>query len=82
MAKRAAATCLMKRPVRCPDSKGKSLQKVDGLIEIPCISEENTDEDPEIRVSVKDDRLIGKKLREAMLTKGKPIVLEKVGLYV
>ena len=55
MARRAAATWLAKRPVRRLDSKGKSLHKVDGLIEILYISEENADEDPKIRISVKDE---------------------------
>ncbi|XP_022971345.1 activator of 90 kDa heat shock protein ATPase homolog [Cucurbita maxima] len=64
------------------DSEGKSLQKVDGLVEIPYISDENADEDPEVRVSVKGEGPIGKKMKEAMLGKGKPIVLEKVRLYV
>ena len=54
-------TWLAKRPVRGPYSKGKSLQKVNGLIEIPYISEENTDEDPEIKVYVNDEGLIGRK---------------------
>ena len=31
---------------------------------------------------MKDEGLIGKKMREAMLPKGKPIVLEKMRLYV
>ena len=31
---------------------------------------------------MKDEGLIEKKMKEVMLTKGKPIVLEKVGLYV
>ena len=55
MAGREAATLLAKRPVRHLDSEGKSLQKVDGLVEIPYISEENTNDHPEIRVSVKDE---------------------------
>ena len=55
LARRAAATWLAKRLVRRPDSKVKSLHKVDGLIEILYISEENVDEDPRIRVSVKDE---------------------------
>ena len=80
--RRAVVTWLAKRPVRHLDFKGKSLQKVDGLIEIPYISEENADKDCEIRVSVKDEGLMGKKMREPMLAKGKPIVLEKVRLYV
>ena len=82
LARRAATTWLAKRPVRRPDFKGKSLQKIEGLIEISYIFVENADEDSEIRVYVKDERLIGKKMREAMLAKGKPIVLEKVRLYV
>ena len=38
-----------------PNSKGKSLHKVDGLIKILYIFEENADEDSKIRVSVKDE---------------------------
>ena len=64
------------------DSAGKSVQKVDGLVEIPYISDENADEDPEVRVSVQDEGPIGKRMKDAMLAKGKPIVLEKVRLYV
>ncbi|XP_022151410.1 activator of 90 kDa heat shock protein ATPase homolog [Momordica charantia] len=64
------------------DSAGKSLQKVDGLVEMPYISDENADEDPEVKISVKDEGPIGKRMKEAMLAKGKPIVLEKVRLYV
>ncbi|KAH7554263.1 hypothetical protein ACOSP7_028624 [Xanthoceras sorbifolium] len=64
------------------DSDGVSLSKVDGSLEIPYISDENADEDPEIRVTVKDDGPIGKRLKEAMLSKGKPLVLERVRTYV
>ena len=59
LVRRASAIWLAKRPMRCPDFEGKSLQEVDGLIEIPYISEENDDEDPEIRVSVEDEGLLG-----------------------
>ena len=55
LARRAAATWLAKMPVRRLDSKGESLQKVDRLIEILYIFERNADEDPKIRVSVKDE---------------------------
>ena len=41
-----------------------------------------TREDSEVRISLKDEGPIGKKMREVMLAKGKPIVLEKVRLYV
>ena len=44
-----------------PNSEGKSLQKVDGLVEISYISDEKADEDPEFRVSVKDEGKIEKK---------------------
>ena len=75
-------TWLAKRAVRGLDFEGKSLRKVDGLVEIPYISDEKVDVDPEVRVSLKDERLIGKKMKETMLAKGKSIVLEKVRLYV
>ncbi|KAJ6304011.1 hypothetical protein OIU77_017815 [Salix suchowensis] len=53
------------------DSEGNSLLKVDGSVEIPYISDENADEDPEIRVTVKDEGPIGKTLKDAMFSKGK-----------
>lgn len=64
------------------DSDGVSLLKVEGLLDIPYISDENADEDPEVRVSVKDEGPVGKRLKEAMVSKGKPLVLEKVRSYV
>ncbi|XP_022929273.1 uncharacterized protein LOC111435904 [Cucurbita moschata] len=45
-------------------------------------SNENADEDPEVKVFVKNEGSIRKKIREAMLAKGKLIMLEKVKLYV
>ena len=42
----------------------------------------NAHEDSEVRVSVKDEGLIRKKMREAILAKRKPILLENVRLYV
>ncbi|KAG2686914.1 hypothetical protein I3760_09G028400 [Carya illinoinensis] len=64
------------------DSDGKSLLKAEGLVEIPYISDENADEDPELKVSVKDEGPIGRRLKDAMLSKGKPLILEKVRVYV
>ncbi|KAH0971912.1 hypothetical protein GBA52_024068 [Prunus armeniaca] len=64
------------------DADGKSLLKVDGVVEIPYIADENADEDPEVKISVKDEGPIGKRLKEAMLAKGKPLILEKVRVYV
>lgn len=64
------------------DADGKSLLKVEGTVDIPYIADENADEDPEIRVTVKDEGPIGKTLKEAMAAKGKPIIFEKVRVYV
>ncbi|KFK38570.1 hypothetical protein AALP_AA3G130700 [Arabis alpina] len=64
------------------DSDGKTLLKADGLVEMPYISDENADEDPEVRFSIKDDGPIGKTLKEAMVSKGKSMILEKVRVYV
>ncbi|XP_043692537.1 activator of 90 kDa heat shock protein ATPase homolog [Telopea speciosissima] len=64
------------------DADGKSLLKVDGSVEIPYIADENADEDPEIKVTVMDEGPIGRRIKDAFLSKGKPIVLEKVRVYV
>lgn len=64
------------------DADGTSLHKVDGSVEIPYIADENADEDPELRVTVKDEGPIGKRLKEAMVAKGKPIIFEKVRVFV
>lgn len=64
------------------DADGKSLLKVDGAVEIPYIADENADEDPEVKVTVKDEGPIGRRIKEAMVAKGKPVILEKVRVYV
>uniref|UniRef100_A0A5B7A8U3 Activator of Hsp90 ATPase AHSA1-like N-terminal domain-containing protein n=1 Tax=Davidia involucrata TaxID=16924 RepID=A0A5B7A8U3_DAVIN len=64
------------------DSEGNTVLRADGIVEIPYISDENADEDPEIRVVVKDEGPIGKRLKDAFLAKGKPFVLEQVRVYV
>lgn len=64
------------------DSEGKSLLKVNGTVEIPYISDENADEDPEIRVTVEDEGPIGKRIKDAMFSKGKGLILEKVRVWV
>ena len=57
---------LLKKLVRRLDSKGKSRQKVNRFLKILYIFDGNAHEDSEVRVSVKDEGLIGKKMREAM----------------
>ena len=42
------------------------------------LSDENADEDPESKIIMKDERPIGKRLKKAMVLKGKPLILEKV----
>ncbi|KAL6986979.1 hypothetical protein U1Q18_012739 [Sarracenia purpurea var. burkii] len=64
------------------DPEGKSLLRADGTVEVPYIADENADEDPEIKVIVKDEGPIGKRLKEAFMAKGKPFVLEKIRVYV
>ncbi|XP_027351846.1 activator of 90 kDa heat shock protein ATPase homolog isoform X2 [Abrus precatorius] len=64
------------------DSNGNSLLKVDGTVEIPYISDENADEDPEVRVTVNDEGPVGKTIKDAMISKGKPLILDKVRVWV
>ena len=53
-----------------------------GSLEFPYVADENADDDPELKVSVKDESSVGQRLREAFLAKGKAIVLKKVGQFV
>lgn len=64
------------------DSEGKSLAKTEGTVEIPYISDENADEDPEIKVLTREDGPIEKRLKDAFVAKGKPFVLEQVRSWV
>lgn len=64
------------------DSEGKTLLKADGSIDIPYISDENADEDPEIRITVRDDGPVGNRLKEAFVARGKSFVLEQVRSFV
>ncbi|KAK7285465.1 hypothetical protein RJT34_20238 [Clitoria ternatea] len=64
------------------DSQGNSLLKVDGTVEIPYISDENADEDPDLKVTVNDEGPVGKRIKDAMVSKGKPLILEKVRVWV
>lgn len=67
------------------EAKGESgdkLADVSGVVEVPYISDENADEDPDLRVVVKDEGEFGKRFKEAFLAKGKAFVLEKIRVYV
>ncbi|KAL7600989.1 uncharacterized protein LOC111908785 [Lactuca sativa] len=64
------------------DAEGKSLLIADGVVEIPYIADENADEDPDLRVIVKDEGPIGRRLKDAFLAKGKDFVLKQIRVYV
>ena len=53
LARRVAVTWLAKRLVQRPDSKGKSLQKIDRFLEILYIFDGNAHEDSDVRVWMK-----------------------------
>ncbi|KNA18076.1 hypothetical protein SOVF_074170 [Spinacia oleracea] len=64
------------------DESGNSILKSNGKVEIPYLSDENADEDPEVRVSFEDEGPVGKRIKDAFMAKGKAVVLEKVREYV
>ncbi|KAG8367957.1 hypothetical protein BUALT_Bualt16G0126700 [Buddleja alternifolia] len=65
------------------DSDGNAVVlSTEGTVEVPYIADENAGEDPEIRISIKDDGPIGKLLKEAFIAKGKPFVFEKIRDFV
>ncbi|XP_076904634.1 uncharacterized protein LOC143560147 [Bidens hawaiensis] len=64
------------------DADGKSLLITDGVVEIPYISDENADEDPDLRVIVKDEGPIGRRLKDAFMASGKGFVLKQIRVYV
>lgn len=65
------------------DSDGNAvILSTEGSVEVPYISDENAGEDPEIRITIKDDGPVGKRLKEAFIAKGKPFVFEKIREFV
>lgn len=58
--------------------------KLTGSVHIPYLADENADEDPEIRVSIRDDDggPVGRRVKDAFIAKGNPLILEKVRAYV
>jgi len=64
------------------DGSGTPLATATGSLEFPYVADENADDDPELKVSVKNDSAVGQRLREAFLAKGKPTVLKKVNQFV
>lgn len=64
------------------DGSGTPLAAATGTLDFPYVADENADEDPELKVSLKDDSSVGQRLREAFLAKGKAVLLKKVGQFV
>lgn len=57
--------------------------KVAGAAEVPYLADENADEDPELRVTVRGDETpLAKRAKDAFLARGKPLVLEKIREFV
>ncbi|PKA49592.1 hypothetical protein AXF42_Ash004132 [Apostasia shenzhenica] len=59
------------------------LLRFTGSVEVPYLADENADEDPEIRVTVRgDDGPIGRRIKDAFAATGKAVILEKIRSYV
>jgi len=57
--------------------------KVAGAAEVPYLADENADEDPDLRVTVRGDETpLARRARDAFLARGKPLVLEKIREFV
>ncbi|MQL85495.1 hypothetical protein Taro_018020 [Colocasia esculenta] len=66
------------------DPAAPPLLSVQGAVEVPYLADENADEEPEVRVTVRggDGGPLERRIKEAFLAKGKPVVLEKLRAYV
>ncbi|KAG8087443.1 hypothetical protein GUJ93_ZPchr0010g10414 [Zizania palustris] len=57
--------------------------KVSGAAEVPYLADENADEDPDVRVTVRgEDGPLARRAKDAFLARGKPLILEKIREYV
>ncbi|EPS71645.1 hypothetical protein M569_03115 [Genlisea aurea] len=61
---------------------GEVILSTEGSVEVPYISDENAGEDPEIRITIKDEGPVGRQLKDAFVAKGKAFVFEKIRDYV
>lgn len=65
------------------DPSSDPIAKVTGTVEIPYLADENADDDPEMRITVRDDDgPVGKRVKDAFFAKGKPVILEKIKEFV
>lgn len=57
--------------------------KVTGAAEVPYLADENADEDPDLRVTIRGDETpLARRAKDAFLSRGKPLVLEKIREFV
>ncbi|XP_020599461.1 activator of 90 kDa heat shock protein ATPase homolog [Phalaenopsis equestris] len=65
------------------DGNAEPLLRLTGSFEVPYLADENAGDDPEVRITVRDDDgPIGRRIKDAFIAKGKPVVLEKIRSYV
>lgn len=64
------------------DGSGTPLALVTGTVELPYVADENADEEPELKVSVKEDSPAAQRMREAFRAKGRPMVQSKIAQFV
>eukprot|EP00245_Coleochaete_scutata_P004425 TRINITY_DN1700_c0_g2_i1.p1 TRINITY_DN1700_c0_g2~~TRINITY_DN1700_c0_g2_i1.p1 ORF type:complete len:372 (-),score=83.32 TRINITY_DN1700_c0_g2_i1:161-1213(-) len=66
----------------CKDGSGQSVASATGKVEVPYLADENADEDPELRITAEGEGPAHARLREAMLTKGRPLIQERIKTFV
>uniref|UniRef100_A0A1D1YZ06 Activator heat shock protein ATPase n=1 Tax=Anthurium amnicola TaxID=1678845 RepID=A0A1D1YZ06_9ARAE len=66
------------------DPAAPPLLKVKGTLDVPYLADENADEDPDVRITVRggDGGPVERRIKDAFVAKGKPVVLEKLRAYV
>lgn len=59
------------------------LLRITGSVEVPYLADEKANEDPEIKIVLRDsDGPIGRRIKDAFIAKGKPVILQKIWSYV
>lgn len=59
------------------------LLRVTGSVEVPYLADENAGDDPELKVVISDkDDAISRRIKDAFICKGKPLILGKIREYV
>ncbi|PKU84941.1 activator of 90 kDa heat shock protein ATPase homolog [Dendrobium catenatum] len=68
---------------RSDSADAEPLIRFTGSVEVPYLADENAGEDPELRVVVRDDDgPVGRRIKDAFIAKGNPVVLERIRSYV